>query len=121
MTRKQSLETCLAISTGLILLWLVYEVRVLLVIAFITGLTGLFLPAPSRALAWLWFKLGEGLGYVVSRILMTLIFYLFLLPIALVYRLFNKDTLRLRRKPDRQTIWTERNHTYSKKDLEQIF
>ena len=70
----------------------------------------------SSKFVWLWFKLGEGMGYVMSRVILSVVFFFFLFPISVLYRLFNKDALRLKRKED--TMYTDRSHTYSASDLE---
>ncbi len=54
--------------------------------------------APQRltplAQAWLW--LGHLLGAVNSRIILALIFFLLITPVALLFRLFGRDALRLK-------------------------
>ena len=68
---------------------------------------------------WLWFSLASVMGYVMSRILLTLVFYVFLFPIAILSRLGGKGSLQLK-KPGK-TTFVERNHTYTKGDLENIW
>lgn len=49
----------------------------------------------------LWNKLAWVLSFIVPNILLSLIYFLFLFPIALLSKLFgNKDPLALRNKPD---------------------
>lgn len=45
--------------------------------------------------AWLW--LGHRLGAVNSRIILALVFFLVITPVALLFRLFGRDALRLKR------------------------
>lgn len=74
----------------------------------------------AKGLNWLWLKLALGLGWINSRILLSVVYFLFLMPIALVSRLFTKDPLLLKAK-SRNSIYTVRDHTYSKEDLENIW
>lgn len=46
------------------------------------------------AQAWLW--LGHLLGAVNSRIILALVFFLVITPVALLFRLFGRDALRLK-------------------------
>ena len=66
---------------------------------------------PSAA----WWKFAAALGYVNSRILLTLLFSVLLVPIAMLWRLLGKDPLNRRR--DQFEGWTayptryrDRNH-----------
>lgn len=64
-----------------------------------------------------WFLIAQALGWVNSRILLTTIFYLILFPTSLIKRIFsNKDDLMLK-DSDRKSTFTERNHTYVKRDM----
>ncbi len=109
-------QTCLVIMTGLLVLWFIYSVKWLVTAAVVIGLIGAFVPIAAKGINWAWYKLAEGMGWVMSKVLLSVVFYLFLFPIALIARLFSKDTLQLKRRPD--TYWTQRDHEYSSKDLE---
>ncbi len=120
MERQKQLETCLVISTGLIVFWFIYEVKILLTIALVMGLIGLFIPALAKWINWAWYKLADMLGFVMSKVLLSVVFFIFLFPIAMLSKLFTKkDSLQLKKKTD--TYWTERKHTYSSKDLEDVW
>ena len=55
-----------------------------------------------------WTKLGVLLYRVLSPIVLGLLFYVTVTPIALLMRLLGKDPLRLRRDPDAASYWIER-------------
>ena len=109
-------QTCLVIMTGLLVIWWFNWSKWLVLAAAIIGLIGAFLPAIARWINWAWYKLAEGMGWVMSKVLLSIVFYLFLFPIALLSRLVGKSGLQLTRKDD--TYWVERSHKYSKKDLD---
>lgn len=115
--RAKELETCIVIMTGLLVFWLIYKVKILITLAVVIGLIGAFIPSIARWIHWAWYKLADALGFVMSKVLLSVVFFIFLFPIAVVARMFNKDHLQLKRKPD--TYWTSRGHKYSGKDLEQ--
>lgn len=48
------------------------------------------------------------IGFVVSHVLMALIYYLVVTPIGLVFRLIGRDALRLRQDPTASSHWVER-------------
>jgi len=56
----------------------------------------------------LWLKLGSVLYKVVNPIVMALLFYLTILPVGLLMRLFGKDPLGLKCDRRRSSYWIER-------------
>lgn len=118
-SREKQLETCLVIATGLMVIWYFTRKDALIYAAIAVGLIGAFVPALAKWVHWAWYKLAEGMGWVMSKVILTLVFYLFLFPISILYRLSNKDLLQLKRKT--KGYWTERNHAYTAKDLENMW
>ncbi len=52
-----------------------------------------------------WFVFAVILGYFVSRILMTIIFFLLILPTGLIMRLLGKDPMERKWDPDAPSYW----------------
>jgi hypothetical protein len=119
MKKEKALETCLVITTGFLLLYFVFQIKILLIVAFIVGFTGIFIKPLALLIARVWYKIGDILGFVVSKLVLATVFFIFLLPIALIYRLIKKDTLMLKGKYN--SCWTIRNYKYSKKDMENVW
>lgn len=118
MKREKQIEAMLAIVTGLMVVYLLLDLRWLLTAAIVMGLIGLLVPSLTAWIVKGWMKLSEGMGFIVSRVLMSAIFFLFLFPIAVLSRLFKKsDSLRLRRSKG-ASYYTERNQTYKAENLE---
>ncbi len=70
--------------------------------------------------AWGWLQFSHVIGTVNTKIILTLIFFLILTPIALCYRLFYGDSLKIKHRiPD--SNWHHRDHTYEKSDLEKAW
>jgi hypothetical protein len=57
---------------------------------------GTFAPATLVVPNRLWRRLGHALGWVNTRILLSLFFFLVLMPVGLIMRLMGKDPLELR-------------------------
>ena len=65
-----------------------------------------------------WMKIGDGLGWINSRIILGIIFLLVVQPIALIMKLINYDPLRLKKNTNK----SYRENIRSKKiDLNRIF
>jgi len=85
-------------------------VRVWALVAAIVFLgAGLFIPAVLRPLNLLWFKLGMALAKIMNPIIMGLLFYLTITPMALLMRLFGKDPLHRRFEPQAKSYWVVRD------------
>ena len=71
---------------------------------------GLALLAPQvlAPLNRAWTKLGLLMHRVVNPLIMGLLFFVAVTPMALVLRLLGKDLLRLKRDPDAASYWIER-------------
>ena len=86
-------------------LWLKGHGLPLLPWAIAAAFVGLGLLAP-RSLApvyELWLKIGHVLGWINSRIILTLIFALVVTPMALVMKLIKRDTMARQLEPQRVT------------------
>ena len=78
----------------------------------------LIAPVIIYPFTFLWLNMSDLLGKVMSKILLALIFFLFVCPVALIRKALGKDTLRLKEfKKDSESVFTERNHTFTKSDL----
>jgi hypothetical protein len=65
------------------------------------ALTGTSIGLPGY---WLWMGVAFVMGNIISRLLLTLIYYLLLTPIALFRRLLGNDRLKLKKR-DVETHW----------------
>ncbi len=89
-------------------------------IALGLGLLSIFIPAAAKAIEWAWLKFAFALGWINSRILLSIVYFIFLLPIAWLSRLFTKDPLRLKAK-SAESLYNTRDHVYKREDLENIW
>jgi hypothetical protein len=71
-------------------------------------LFGAVLPGALRPVYKLWMGLAHILGWVNTRVILSILFYLVLAPVSLVMRLFGRDVLQKRFDRSRTTYWHER-------------
>jgi Saxitoxin biosynthesis operon protein SxtJ len=67
-----------------------------------------------------WMKLAEVLGYINTRILMSIIFFLFLTPFAWLQKLFSRKNF-LSLKDEGASVFHVRDHEYKPEDFENIW
>jgi len=113
-------KSILVIVIGFLILSLFFNNLHLDKAAIVIGFLALLSSFFAKWIEWAWFKLALGLGWINSRILLTIIYFIFLLPIAFLSRLFTKDPLKLKSKNEK-TIYTQRDHLYTKEDLQNIW
>jgi hypothetical protein len=76
-------------------------------------------PNAFRPLATLWFGLSHVLSNVVSRVILTIIFFLLVTPIGLIRRALGADALQLKKwKQNRDSVFVVREGALGAKDLE---
>jgi hypothetical protein len=76
------------------------------VMAVLVGLAGLIRPAAVR---WLFVGatvLAFPIGWVVSQIMLAIMFYGIITPLALLFRIRGRDLLALKPGPSRSSFWT---------------
>jgi hypothetical protein len=91
MKQIDVLKTILVLALAALIFHLIWEVKGLLWLS--TGLLVIALKKNPLAdlLAKLWLKLSEYIGNFMSKIILSIIFFLLLTPLAMLYRLFNRD------------------------------
>ena len=114
--RGKASDTCLVISTGFVILFLITGKIVFIYIAVGIGLTGIFIKPLAKLITKGWLGLAEILSRIVSTIIMTLVYYLILVPIASIYKMKNKRMLDL--KNPGTSMWHQREHQCQKDDLD---
>ncbi len=126
MTLKQTpedkLKAQIVMVTGFLVLSFIFSKyqQYLIYVATGLGLVFVVLPVIGDLVVKLWFKLAEILGWINSRIILSIIFFLFLSPIAFIFRLATKNPLTLK-KTNAKSVFADRNHKYTAADLENIW
>jgi hypothetical protein len=122
ITKDQSRDTGMA----MVLLLLLVDIRGkhghVLFAALALQVLNMTVPQIYRPIAVLWLGLSDLLGAVVSKILLSIVFFVIVVPIGVLRRLAGKDSLKLRAfKAGKDSVMVERNHTFIGRDLERPF
>ena len=67
------------------------------IIAGLLWVPAILFPAGLRPVYNIWMKIGHAIGWVNTRLILGLLFYLMVLPMGLVMRLFGKDPMTRKR------------------------
>lgn len=92
-----------------------YQAIAILASAFI-GL-GLILPILLKPIYFVWMVFAAILGWIMTRVILSLVFYLIITPIGLITRIIGEDFLALKKK-NLDSYW---NHRDSSIELNQDY
>ena len=74
------------------------------------AVVGTILPAVVKPLFYAWMTMALALGYVMTRVLLTIFFFLVLTPVALVFRIIGRDALHRKLDRDAHSYWIEKEY-----------
>lgn len=95
------LKTIIVITLGFAAIGTFADQKWALYVALAVGGVGFLFPWSAKQIELVWFSIAKVMGYIVPNILLTLIFYCALFPMAFLAKLFKKaDALKLRDKYD---------------------
>ncbi len=117
-SKKEHTDSGLALLlvTLIIGLWLRQDIIFKISIAEIVIL--LIAPILIFPFTFLWLNLSNILGKIMSKVILTIIFFVFVLPVSLIRKGMGKDTLKLKKfKKGSDSVYTERNYTFTKADF----
>lgn len=117
MERNKHLETILVLVLALIVIFWFFGNKYLLWAAFGIGFIGLFIPWLAGKIHWAWMKLAHVMGYVMSKVMLTLVYVLVVIPMGV----FSRKKITMQLKATTNSYFRERNYTYKKEDLENVW
>ena len=122
ISKKQNVDTGLAILLILLIITFVgnnlFFVKLMLPVLLIT----MIYPKLLYPFAVVWFSLSKILGTLLSKIILSVIFVIMVIPIGFFRKMLGKDNLKLREfKKDQTSVFIDRNYLFSAKDLEKPF
>ena len=96
--------------------------QIILAIGITLFIAGIVKPNILKPVYWMWMVFATILGWVMTRVILSLLFFLMFTPIGLISRLFGKQFLGLKWKHSQQSYWNMRTvEHFSKKNYEKQF
>src|SRR4051812_2036094 len=122
--RKTALVVAAVLTAAAALFW--YRGRmtsslVSIAIAIVLALIGIFVPPVAKAFHIVWYRIAFALGWVNSRILLTIIYYLIFVPYGVISRMAGRDPLNIRSEAG-DSYWHKREKTrQTREQFERLF
>jgi hypothetical protein len=82
-------------------LWIVGAVLIVL---------GAVLPALLKPIYYLWMGIAVAIGFVMTRVILTIFFFLVLTPVGLVFRLIGRDALHRQLDREADSYWIDKEY-----------
>ena len=101
--------------------WIWLHEKEALIAAIVLAGIGLYIKPLARLIHRSWMGLSHGIGGVMSKVILSIIFFFTLTPLALIKRITSKDKLQLKRKGEDGSYYVDRNHTYKADDLKNVW
>jgi hypothetical protein len=122
ITREKNKDIGLVILLGL-LLWYFHSGQVLaLQLSVLCILVSLAIPAVLKPVSIAWYGLSEAMGTMLSKVLLTAIFFCIVTPIGAVRRVFSKERLMTEQwKKSRESVFKDRNVRFTPADIKNLF
>lgn len=122
ISKKQTIDTGLAILLILIIITFLANDLLYVKIMFPVILVTMIYPKLLYPLAVIWLSISKILGTIISKVILSIIFIIMVLPIGYLRRIIGKDNLKLREfKKDSKSVFINRDYLFTKKDLEKPF
>jgi len=122
ITPEKCKDAGLALVLICLLCYQAWKLPFLMLLAILFLLVAMTYPPIFKPFAKLWFGLSTALGTVVSKIILTLLFFLLVFPVGLLRKVMGKDTMQIRAwKKGEESVFRVRDHQFSAEDLENPF
>jgi hypothetical protein len=118
--KMNNYKSTLTIVIGFLLLSNYFHSKPLLVISIAVGLIAIFSEKANDKIIWIWNKLTEVLGLIMPNVLLTIVFYLFLTPLAWLNRI-NRKRNPLQLRNETSSTFISKRKEFSKASLEKIW
>lgn len=122
ISKDQAKDTGMAMVLILLICGFIFDNLLYFKIAIPILIVNMTIPMIYKPVAFIWLKFSHLLGTFVSKILLSIIFFLVVTPIGLIRRMLGFDSLKLKRfKQSSTTAFEHRNYNFTKSDIEKPF
>ena len=122
ITTAQSKDTSLAFILIFTILTLYNKEFNFVYPALAFSLISMTFPQIFKPLAYLWFGFAEIMGTIMSKILLSIVFFFVITPLTLLIKIIGVDSMRIKMWHNgEKTAFIDRNHQFSKKDIEKPY
>ena len=86
--------------------------QILLTFGVTLCILGIVIPFILKPIYWVWMIFATILGWIMTRVILSLLFYIIFTPIGLIPRFFGKQFLELRWDKSKESYWNFRTNEH---------
>ena len=90
--------------------------QILLTFGITLCILGIAIPFILKPIYWVWMIFATILGWIMTRVILSLLFYIIVTPIGLIPRFFGKQFLELQWDKSKESYWNFRTNEHLKKE-----
>jgi hypothetical protein len=122
ITKDQSRDTGMAMVLVFLIVYVFLKQETFVFGAMALHVLNMIVPQVYRPIAVIWLGLSHLLGTIISKILLSIVFFTVVTPIGVLRRILGKDSLQLRAyRASEESVMLKRNHTFIDKDIEKPY
>lgn len=122
ITKEQSKDTGLALALIFLLIGYFTGNTLFFKLAIPVILIVMITPRWFYPLAILWFAFSAVLGTIMSQIILTLVYFIIVFPIAMIRKMAKKDNLKLNQfRKGKESVMVIRDHVFNRSDIEKPY
>ena len=95
--------------------------QIFLTIGAVLCVFSIVIPIALKPIYWIWMIFATILGWIMTRVILSILFYVIITPIGLISRLFGKQFLELKWNEKNSTYWNYRSDKLDKRSYEKQF
>ena len=119
---EQCKDTGLAMILIVLIIGLVTGSKYAMFGALLITIADMVYPRVFYPVAIIWFGLSVLIGTVVSKVLLSILFFILVTPVGLIRKLLGSDPMKIRQwKKGADSVFQERNIVYSVNDIEKPY
>ena len=118
ISKSQAIDTGMALVLIFILANLFLENDIYIKIALVLLVMNMIVPTIFKPAAIVWFGFSRIAGTVMSKVLLTIVYFVVLFPVGIFRRMIGKDALQLKKfKKDNKSVFINRDSQITDKDI----
>ena len=122
ITTKQSADTGMAMVLICLIISFFNNSRIALSISIVLLILNMTIPKIFMPLAKIWIGFSIIVGNIVSRILLSIIFYILVTPVGFIRKLLGADPMQLKKwKNGSDSVFGDRHHLFQAEDIEKPY
>lgn len=117
MKNIQKYMTVLAVSSVLVIFFLLTKVIYLLYISVAISVLSVLFEKFAEGFNYVWLKITKVIAFIINNTLLSIVFFLFLTPISWLKKAFKSKS----KISDNESFFIDRNYLYKSEDLKKTW